>query len=269
MVPRFLWGVLAISLVTYSGSAHAAITLPWSTTYNCPEMVQGTAPWNAYPAVLCDGIESYGGWTANGQGEQITSAANNPTGGGGRGQRQWNCDGQNCNSGGTSVTFSSSKTELYIRWYMRYQLGYTWSGGQPGYDKVWYLSTTDGGGSTIPEPAGNNQWNFHADASGGNYLPVGSGWAASQGGSTGDGLFHCYEIHMKMNTSGQNNGVGQYWIDGVSKGILTNINYGGTAWTGTLIGSNQNAPANGGNRAVDFDDIAIRTTGPIGCLSDS
>src|SRR5437867_9355689 len=97
--------IVGVIVVFCSTVEAQTITLPWSTTYNCLEMVQGTSPWNAYPAPLCDSIQSFGGWTANGQGEQITSAANNPGGGGGRGQRQWVCDGSNCNSGSTIVNF--------------------------------------------------------------------------------------------------------------------------------------------------------------------
>src|SRR5438034_533807 len=165
-------GVIVVFCTTVEAQT---ITLPWSTTYNCPELVEGTSPWIGGGANLgCDGIQSFGAWTANGQGEQITSAANNPSGGGGRGQRQWNCDGSNCNSGSTIVNFASPQRELYIRWYMRYQAGYTWSGGSPVYDKVFYIRDA-AGHSSIPEPYGSDTWNMYSSTDSNHFLPNGTG----------------------------------------------------------------------------------------------
>ena len=252
-----------------SSQASASITLPWSTTYNCPELVQGTAPWNAFPADLgCDGIESFGASTANGQGEQITTAANYSNGGGVRGQRQWNCDGSSCGSGNTQLNFTTAQPELYIRWYMRYQLGYTWANVEPIFDKVFFIRDATGNKNSIPEFHGTlNNWNMFSQVDSNHDIPAPSGWTFTQGGTTGDGQFHCYEVHIKEDTNGSN-GIGEFWFEGVLKGSITNINYGtAPGWTEMEIGSNQGTVANGGvNFAVDFDDIAIRTTGPIGCL---
>jgi len=257
--------IVGVIVVFWTTVEAQTITLPWSTTYNCLEMVQGTAPWNLYPAPLCDGIRSYGAWTSNGQGEQITSAANNPSGSGGRGQRQWDCDGNNCNSGSTIVSFASPQPELYIRWYMRYQAGYTWAAGAPQYDKVLYIRDSTQTMNSIPEFYSNN-WNMFSQVDS-NHMIANMGWAFTQGGSVGDGVFHCFEVHIKTDTNG-GNGIGEFWFEGVQKGSITNINYGRTpGWVSVEIGENQNSPANGRNAYVDFDDIAISNTGRIGCLN--
>ena len=83
--------------------ASAAINLPWSTTYNCPDWAQSNGLYN----VNCDGLTGFGDWTCNnGDGtireEQITAAANYPSGGGGKGQRHWLGDGVNNISGGNA-----------------------------------------------------------------------------------------------------------------------------------------------------------------------
>ncbi|MFZ3066075.1 MAG: fibronectin type III domain-containing protein, partial [Nitrospirota bacterium] len=121
---RLKWASLFIlgMLLLLPNIASAAVNLPWSTTYNCPEWKQADGNPN------CDGLTAYGGWvTTDGKEEQITSAANYPGGAGGRGQRHWLGDGSANNSGGTKIEFTSPQSELWIRWYMRFQTGFTWS----------------------------------------------------------------------------------------------------------------------------------------------
>src|SRR3989304_8335453 len=127
-----------LMLVTfYPDISLSAVNLPWSTTYNCPEWTQSDGLYP--PAINCDGLTGYGGWvTRDGKEEQITSAANYPGGGGVRGQRQWVGDGTNNNSGGIKITFNSPQPELWIRWYMRYELGFQWD--PLHYDKILYIN---------------------------------------------------------------------------------------------------------------------------------
>ncbi len=235
----------------------AGVNLPWSTTYDC-------ADWDNGDTINCDGLGSAGGWSCYGNYEQITSAANNPNGGGGKGQRHWYGDGTNSGSGGSSVEFSA-QPEIWIRWYMRYPLGFTWStsyGNAPHYDKI--LLTFAGGekrqiklegggiglgGGTVPTPTSGGQ-----------------GWANINGGATGDGQFHCYEVHIVAET-GVNNGTFEVWIDGVQVLSDTSADFGSSAGIDSIIiGSNQESPDNGGVVAVDYDDIAISNTGYIGLL---
>jgi hypothetical protein len=74
-------------------------------------------------------MSGYGGWAPSGHpaGDQITLAANNPAGGGGRGFRHWRGDGVNVNGGGISINFPGSYSEMWMRFYMRYQAGFQFS----------------------------------------------------------------------------------------------------------------------------------------------
>src|SRR5688500_1127099 len=106
ILARLIGPALGLSLCLLPVPALALINLPWSTTFNCPE-------WNQSLGLLasivkCNGLAGGGAWTSSaGSKEQITSAANNPSGGGGRGQRSWIGDGVNNGSGGMSVSFLS------------------------------------------------------------------------------------------------------------------------------------------------------------------
>lgn len=248
--PAYLYFLIALSSIFGTTVTANAVTLPWSTSYNCSETDQFQAGWPN-----CDGLGLWGLWTAGGKGEQITTAANNPSGGGGRGQRQWNGDGSNVVSGGAKIDFSPV-TEIYVRWYMRYQLGYKW--GSLSYDKILYYHD----GRNIPEFYGGNYWNFYA--AGTNHTIANAGFSTANGGPTGDGKFHCYEIHQKINP-GTGDDIGEFWLDGVYKGKVTGFDYS-RPFDGFGIGENQANPANGTTAYVDFDDVAIQTTGPIGCL---
>ena len=96
--------------VLFAPAADAAVPLPWSTTYNCPDWTQSDG---LNGVVQCDGLTGEGGWTCdNGDGtvreEHITVLANYPGGGGGKGQRHWLGDGINNISGGMRISLTSS-----------------------------------------------------------------------------------------------------------------------------------------------------------------
>lgn len=238
-------------------TAHAAISLPWSTTYNC-------ADWNTYTDPLnCDGLEKNGSWTAGGHYEQITSAANNPAGGGGKGQRHWVGDGTNINSGGTSIKFATPVTEFRMRWYIRYQSGFAWN--PISYDKLLWIHDSAGGGGVVEPDYGDNFRLFNATTG----LTVascsgGCGWNTMYPGGTSNGSWHYLEVHIKASTNGSN-GIFEYWLDGVQKISVNNINISnGTTFDHIEFPSNQATPANGGYYYIDLDDVAINNTGFIG-----
>lgn len=237
----------------------AGIDLPWSTTYDCPDWLQYS------DHLSCDGLEKYGSWTCNGKYEQITVDANFPAGGGGKGQRHWQGDGDNVNSGGIRFVFNSPQSELWIRWYMRYEAGYKWE--YLNYDKLLYIGST-GEPDVIPEWYSSDKFDIYAQDTGGRYPCSNCGWLTTMGGEVSDGKWHCFEIHIKMDTNGSN-GISEAWIDG--KKILSNhnVDFGAVSgWTKVLIGSNQAKPDNGRCMAVDFDDIAVSNTeyiGPLPC----
>lgn len=263
----------------FASEAASPVTLPWSTTYNCPTWTQSDGLGEA--TVNCDSLKGWGTWKCDQQAdgiikeEEITSAANHAAGDGGKGQRQWNGDGVNKNSGGLSIEFTPAQPEFWVRWYMRYQAGFQWN--PLSYDKIIYIDVnakntpplyknTD----IIIEWYGANQSRIHVQSvAGGQSLHSASGvgsWPSTMGGAGSDGLWHSYEVHLKMDTTGSN-GVAEMWIDGTQVIFYNTVNFGTyDGWTQILFGSNQLSPNNGGCRSVDFDDIAIRNTGYIGPL---
>ena len=198
-------------MVLMPRSGHADIDLSsgvFETTYNCAEQIQGTPEW-----VTCDGLGKSGGWTtALGSLEQITSAANNPFGGGGRGQRHWIGDGVNVASGVVTYEFTTPQPEVYIRWYVRFQPGLALSSGD-GSHKFLYFN-----GSFCQGHLGGcyllmRKSNISMTVAGTNYPNDTWSWNAMNGGTnSADGNWHCMEAHVK--TNGPGTGVVQWWVDG-------------------------------------------------------
>ena len=251
----------------------AGVDLPWSTTFNCGS----TDPyWTTYSDPMdCDGMEK-GGNNSCSPGsifESITSSANYPGGNGGKGLRNWKGNGVDNGSGGISLEFASPQPELYIRWNMRYQSGFTWS--YPNYDKWLYMRTAaypNGGPSQIiPEWYGWDGIRVYIQVINSEVTCTGCGWDAVMkngtvvnGHRTSDGQWHEFEIHIKTDTNGRN-GIIEFWVDGVKVISANNLNCGtprGVYWMGLV--SNQATPGNGKCMAVDWDDIAISNTGYIG-----
>ena len=249
----------------------AAVNLPWSTTYNCPDWKQSDG---LYGVVNCDGLTGDGGWTCdNGDGtareEQITAAANYPAGGGGKGQRHWLGDGINNVSGGMRISLTSLSPELWIRWHMRYENGFTWLALNN--QKILYINVA-GPNAVIPQYAWSDETRVSSRDFAGYYSSgPGGGWntimAAGatdvRGNKASDGQWHRYEVHIKTDTNGSD-GIAEMWIDGIRRVGVTNANFGGRGWDDIVIGSNGFEAINGRCMAVDYDDIAISNTGPIG-----
>lgn len=239
----------------------AAITLPWSTTFDCNDWNQYTDPLN------CDGLSKGGGWTCTQGGtyyEQITAAANNPNGGGGKGQRHWVGDGSNNQSGGTALYFDKPQKELWIRWYLRYQPGFKWS--YIVYNKLLYIHTDAFSVDAVPEWYNADDFSIAAQGGSGHNVCNHCGWNTLMGGPTSDGKWHALEVHIKMDTNGSN-GVAEAWMDGIQKLSVTNVNFGTQpGWSWMQFPSNQSSPSNGGCFYLDYDDLAISNTGYIGLL---
>ncbi|MCJ7817138.1 MAG: hypothetical protein MUP55_04745, partial [Candidatus Aenigmarchaeota archaeon] len=108
------------------------------------------------------------------------------------------------------------------------------------------------------------------------YGPTGTGWdeimvngplvSGSQDGllhRASDGQWHYFEYHFKTDTN-RANGIWQLWIDGVLKVDRSDVDYIGSLFGHVVVGSNHTPALNGGCAYVDYDDITISTTGPIG-----
>lgn len=240
-----------------------AITLPWKSTFNCPD-------WNQYSDPLnCDGFNKGGNHPCqpNGYPAHITSAANYPGGDAGKGLRIWIGDGSNNFSGGVLIKFVTLQPEFWMRWYFRYQAGFKWGGLE--YHKLTFWRT-DGGTnpSVVTDWHYNDGFRFLVYGAGSNSYVNNSncGWNTIYPTGISDGSWHFIEIHLKIDTNGSN-GICQYWLDGVLKIDVHNANLGGTTKTGfdfTEFPSNQATPANGGCAYYDLDDVEISNTGYIG-----
>jgi hypothetical protein len=267
--------IIGCSFLVIPNVGAAGVNLPWSSTYNCSD-------WTNFNQTLnCDGITPWGNFACTPQNytEQILPSANNLSGGGGSGIRHWIGDGNDINSGGTYISFNSPQTEIWVRWYNRWQSGFRW-GSYGGY-KVLYFYDQNGTSVAIQLFFGANQsqfWLLH-NSSQVLWFSNNAGWDnvyangaidPSTGYHLSDGTWHSYEIHLKRETSAGNNGVAQLWMDGVLKGTFSNVNFNmygsGLSWTGFIVGSNTKSSSNGGCAYVDYDDIAISNTGYIGPL---
>lgn len=243
-----------VSLMSHSMPAFAGVDLPWFTTYDCDE-------WNTYSDPNCNGLEASGGDPCEPQGyyEQITSDANMPSGGGGRGQRHWQGDGTNIQSGGTKIQFNSTVDEIWVRWYMRYALGYKMRSDSVG-DKFLYF--VDAGPwiqwKSFDVMNISTGTNYEGFANKGWDYVMRNGADDGDGHKLSDGQWHLYEIHLK---TGSGDGIAQMWID--EELVLDHSNATLTV-EGFIIGSNQKYPDNGECLPVDFDDFAINNTGYIG-----
>lgn len=264
-------GVVAVFSVISASAAWAAADLTagvWETTYDCPAWSQA----DGAGALSCPDLGGGGGWTCdNGNGtteaEQITASANYPGGRGGRGQRHWEGDGTNVNSGGLRILLSQPQQELWLRWYMRWEAGFAWA--QLSYDKILYIYPPAGGGLVVALQWADQMSVAEYFLPGRSYAsPEGFGWPTIMGGPASDGQWRCFEVHLRTDTDGTN-GLAEIWVDGVLHLARYDVNNGNGAhpgWSEILVGSNQSAPANGRCMYVDYDDFAIGNSGRIGCL---
>jgi hypothetical protein len=195
--------------------------------------------------------------TSGGNGWDVFASANNPGGVGGLGYRHYRGDGQNNNSGGIKIILPSSESEIWVRFYMRFQLGFAWASGTPGYTKDHYWEDIifghQGGG-----------WGIHL-LNGSVNVPGSIDWQDTQGGATGDGEWHCYEYHVKAGTAG--NSLIEVWVDNVQS--LSTTAHNVVASMGEFkLGENQfdvNDPG-GNDFYTDYDDIVISDSGRVGPL---
>jgi hypothetical protein len=256
-------------IVGAASASNPGIGNLFNTTYNC-------AVDTTYPVACGSGVASYGSWTtSNGNPEQIVLAANYSLGAGSNGQRHWNgqASGNTNGSGGIAISGFGTQQELYIRWYVRWESGVKLGGDTAPilreHKIVYFVGSACGNG------AGGCYWNIRASSfdfavAGNPYSGTGGGWDGAQmfnaSNASSDGRWIRMEVHMVNETGGLNNGVAQWWIDGVLVLNHTDIDFNSTGFDSFVI------PENGqftvANPAVDmyedFDDIAVGTVGPIG-----
>lgn len=256
----FIFLIFALSIsFFYPKRSHADITIPFSSTFNCPEQSQSTAGW-----VNCDGMTKAGDHTSSsGSESQITTAANYPGGGGGRGHRYWIGPGDNNNSGSIRFDFDSTPTrEMWVRWYVRWEAGLDLNNSQ----KVLYI--IGGNNLQIYFDIGDNENKIRVVSSGNIMVgQEGFGWLDLNGGSAqSDGAWHCFEIYVKNNTTAGTD-ILTWWIDGVQRAHTSTATFNSNdPVRGFGLPANQRAHNISRDYFNDTDDIAISTTGRIGCI---
>lgn len=256
----FLMSTSVLTGLLCPRTSQAQVPLVFQTTFNCADWTESMGLGDSAVCATGDGIAGNGAWTtSNGSQDQITVAANYPGGAGGKGFRHWRGDGGNNNGGGLAITLPAPVTEMWVRLYMRYSLGMGFTNGAPVYTKDNYWGGC-GSGCLIFGIQGNHSWGLNYNGST-NY-PSSLTWAASQGGTTGDGNWHVYEYHVKQNGAAATIEV---WVDNVRYLNITNADLGSTPWQAFQLGENQ-ATVTGCNPDcyTDYDDVAISTVGRIG-----
>lgn len=278
--------LILLSLIGTIGTSKAAVDLPWSQSY------VGCNDWYGYSTgdptgCTVSGLQKWSVQKAGGiQEEEIISAANNPSGLGGKGQRHYlGCTATTCFnslSGGTVVNINNAPHEIWMRWYMRFQNGFYAGSNGLEHFKVFFIDANNDDGHGIRNvPCDFN--NYNNKLRGLTYATTptvygytnGIGFLTINGGAYGDGNFHAYEFHIKLDTNGAD-GVYELWIDGNQKidNHSTNL-VGGQADKYIhyiIIGSNAGYIDCGTPPCywyVDFDDIVISTTGYIGLVNAS
>jgi len=241
-------------IILFPVFSSAAVNLPWSTTYNCNDWTQSSGS----SSLNCDGLTKMGDWTCNNgdgtvRGDQITSTASypGPGGSGGKGQRHWLGDGANNVSGGTNISFNSTQSELWIRWYMRYENGFQWN---PLNNQKMLIVNNLSQNRTIIGFTWADETRIEVSNYGGLYTSgAGNGWNTvmanggtdTNGNKTSDGQWHMYEVHLKTDTNGSN-GIAEMWINGVSQATGSET---GSIDTGSapvkILGDGTSDPASG------------------------
>jgi hypothetical protein len=270
-IPTFLW---------------ADITLPWSSSYanlSADWTATNANSWGVIPGG--DGLWQNYNSTSTAHHEQITALANYSGGAGGRGQRHYLGTTNDSESEGCVLYFTPGVRELWIRWYMRFETGLQFV-DEAGC-KILYFKTPSGSNLNpllIGHDVTGITYSVNADAGDGlNY------WANNfslhdifNGSDSSDGSWHCYELHIKSETTtSPPNGEVDLWIDSVSRMHYTNVNHGiwagGTYIGGVSLGDNAHGVLTQ-ERYIDFDDFVVQSTTPskrdssgramIGTLSD-
>lgn len=265
---KFFISVFTIGILSTNAYSITPITTPWMETFD------------SYPAQTLNNPTFYpfaggtAGQCSGGQLTQLTQDAEHD--GSGMGIRWWVGNSKNDNSGTFAFKLANPTNEIWVRMYKRYASGFSWQGGGPNDEKVlWFVDSSQtqpiiyehSRTACYDAVRGNvsDAIYFWMQGNSVNQVPCGqpnTGWVATQGGNTGDGQWHVYEVHIKKDTNG-NNGILRVWTDGILKMNRTDINTGG-GWPRDILHFqiNQDSGANIGCKPVDIDNIAVHTSTP-------
>lgn len=205
---------------------------------------------------------------SNGLSAQILSAA--AKGGSGKGIRTWHA-GNNIPDGGTfAVNLSSSQTEVWGRFYMRFPAGMTYSTLED-YKILWVTTNGSQNSTAILSLQDSGYctnafrfWNQNTSTE----VVCGTtdlGWSNMNGGAAADGDWHLFEFHLKRHTtSSPYNGIEEIKIDGTTVLSATNIDFGDNQLSSYRFDVNTKYLSSSTCQAIDYDSLAISNTGWIG-----
>jgi hypothetical protein len=278
---KLFFSILALIVC---GATHAQVsTFPFSETFDCPESVQvftgdtsgtgwgnsisGCPEWGQMLHATTDPQPSDG--VAYGSLSRIHSLDNYSGGGGGNGVGIPVGSGRSNNNGSPIILRIEPASQLWVRFYMRYPLGFSWVDGQPYYKKLLRFRGID----LNKDPDGiadqifvfrNQQGSdiyYAFSAYGGEEwgtLGGSCGWTCVMGGSLGDGQWHSYEAHIKAGDPGLIQG----WINGnlvFSHEVQVNAPKG---FGSIEVHGNQATPNNGMDLYVSYDDFVVTNETP-------
>lgn len=237
-------------------------------------------------AGIQSGVAEGGDDLVDGNCTGIISAANHAAGRGGLGERFWFGDTLNEVSGAVVINFTdtslaanacaSSPCTLWMRWYVRYASGMAIASSS-GHKTVYFSGSRCAGG-------GGCYWLFGspggAEASrvtraGVNFLSddtptQGFDDVIGGGSNSSDGLWHCFEYQMTMESDGTaTDGIARWWVDDtlIFDNDALDWNTAGTGWSGFELPQNGIfTPGSGTNDPIDYDDIALSVTQRVGCF---
>lgn len=239
--------------------ASPAAGVVFQTSFNCAAEWNQGLPGYGLPCLPESAIKRYGDWHTSGHpaGDQVITAANNPKGTG-MGFRHWRGDGQNNNGGSIQVSHAALQ-EQFGRMYMRYQQGFKWS--WLNYTKDLYINIGGMPVATLGFHDDNSFGIAGVNPGWGNPTPARGGWNLVSQRGQADGLFHCYQWHIRLGTKG----LAEAWIDG-KQTQKQNVDFGSGSLQGFVIGENQATPANVMEMYTDYDDFVVSGTAMPACL---
>lgn len=209
----------------------------------------------------------------------INASYNHAAGGGGKGFRFHAGNGSNDASARPSIDWGTLETELWFRFYARFQTGFDWDrpDGVPTWIKFWDMrSPILIWGHYDRNVAAGRGWGWNV----GNATNWGGdkNWNDTMGdgtdGQLGDGLWHCFEGHYKTETTPGSSGDGQLhtWVDDVLVLSETSVSMPGDNGHSSADFWINVSNVENGDFFVDIDDIRISNTarvGPLGAAAPS
>lgn len=177
--------------------------------------------------------------------------------------------------------------EVYYRMYLRMQAG--WQGNPAKLSRVTVFAASDWSQGMIAHNWGDTTTHLAIDpascVSGGTVQCVGYNdfnhlnWLGLRSGTTplfdGQSIhndrWYCIEAHVKLNNSGQSNGIQEFWIDGNLEARETGLNFVGTYMSYAINAVFFENYWNSGSPKQQeryFDNIVVSAQ-RIGCLDDA